>query len=214
MLLLSHEKVNVFSLWTVCWRLLCSLLRRNKHSQINLTLALLRCSERGCHVLVSHTHYATSFPPKRSFLCQTLAAASLPYKHAFSKFILLFVWRNKCDWLAVLLHQCCMILSWPLLSISNSALMRFLQIYVTGEEPLCVWKCVMHVCVCVWELVHTCQWTLMMAAVKSCTWTLGNPNYLSFIFITSFPLANVYSLDIRHTKSFYVSIAYFFYLNK
>lgn len=125
--------------------------------------------------------------PKRSFLCQRLAAASLPYKHAFSKFILLFVWRNKCDSeTAVVLRPCCMILSWPQLSIS--ALMRFLQIYVTsvtGREPLCVWKCV---CTCV--CVGACPHMPMNINDGSCEikWTLGNPNYLTFIFSTSFPL--------------------------
>lgn len=52
----------------------------------------------------------------------------------------------------------------------NSALMRFSRFMtlLSLEGSHCVCENV-----CVWERVHTCQWTLMMAAVKSCrmnTW--------------------------------------------
>lgn len=68
------------------------------------------------------------FSPKCSFFCQRWAAVSLPYKHAFSKFILLFVWGNKCD--SVLLSYCVRVawLCHGLSSASGSQIMTLLSL--------------------------------------------------------------------------------------
>ncbi len=167
MLLLSHEKVNVFSLWTVCWRLLCSLLRRNKQSnQSHPCPALLSWMRLPCP-LFSHALCHVFFPNGLSVLCfcQRWAIASFLWEIVFSHNFhhKSTLWCNKRACVAVLLHPCCMILSWPQLSFRISALLwcvfsicsifmplvslcflHLLYIYATcviGREPLCVRAC-------------------------------------------------------------------------
>ncbi len=126
------------------------------NSQINLTLAPLCCPEWGCHVLFSHMHYAMSFFQMVFLFCVFVRdEQSRPFFEKLFSHIT-FTTRVHCGvinvWVAVLLHPCCMILSWPQLSFRISALLWCVFSICSIFMPLVSLEG--SLCVCVWACPH------------------------------------------------------------
>ncbi len=172
MLLLSHEKVNVFSLWTVCWRLLCSVLRRNKQSnQSHPCPALLSWMRLPCP-LFSHALCHVFFPNGLSVLCfcQRWAIASFLWEIVFSHNFhhKSTLWCNKhvssCI-IASMLHDPVMALTQ--LQDLSSALMCFLHLlYIYATCVIVFSRFALYLC-------HLCHWKGAFVCVSVSTHANG-----------------------------------------